>query len=82
MGTGLLAERAGDAAFAVNQFSHASKFAPSDVGMLLLSGALRRSGKNSEADAAYEKAQKLSDNFPRAEEAATQLASSFGLNSY
>jgi hypothetical protein len=50
--------------------------------MLLLSGALRRSGKNSEADAAYEKAQKLSDNFPRAEEAATQLASSFGLNSY
>jgi tetratricopeptide (TPR) repeat protein len=82
VGTGLLAERDGDIAVAVNQFSRAMQRAPSDVGMLLLSGALRRTGKNSEADQAYEKARKLSDNFTRAQEAASQLAVSFGLNSY
>jgi protein O-mannosyl-transferase len=82
VGTALLAERAGDVGWAVSQLEHATKASPSDVGFLLLSGALRRAGRNSEADTTYAGAQKLSVDFNEAQRVANQIASSFGLPSY
>jgi tetratricopeptide (TPR) repeat protein len=79
IGTGLSAERTGSVDVAVAQLSHAITLSPTDVGLLLLSGALRRAGKNSEADQAYAQAQKLSVDFSQAQQTANQIASSFGV---
>ena len=46
VGSGLLAQRAGDSVRAVAQLSHAMNDAPTDVGFLLLAGALRQAGRN------------------------------------
>lgn len=77
LGSGLLAERSGDGALAVTQLSRAVKIAPNDVGLLLLSSALRQAGRNAEAETAYAQAQKLSPDFAQTRNAASQLASSF-----
>jgi protein O-mannosyl-transferase len=82
VGSGLLAERNGEITQAVTVLSRAVEIAPSDVGALLLSGALRRAGKNPDADAAYARAEKLSSDFNQTQQIANQLASSFGLPSY
>jgi len=79
IGSGLLAERGGDSAFAVVQISHAMKVEPSDVGYLLLEQALRRTGKMAEADEAHGHAQGISHDFIRAQEAAAQALASAGI---
>jgi tetratricopeptide (TPR) repeat protein len=79
VGSGLLAEREGDAAFAVQQITHAMKVEPTDTGYILLAQALRRAGHVSEADQAYAHAQEISKDFPKAQESAEKILSSAGV---
>jgi len=81
LGTGLLAERRGDLALALKQFSEAMKVAPNDIGMLLLVDLLRRTGKGPEADAAYARAKSLSSDFNQTRELTTQVIHSFDITS-
>jgi protein O-mannosyl-transferase len=80
VGSGLLAERDGDLANAVEQISHAMKVQPNDVGYLLLEQALRRAGRMAEASDAGVRAQEISSNFPRAQRAAAQVLASAGIS--
>jgi tetratricopeptide (TPR) repeat protein len=79
VGSGLLAERAGDSAFAVTQITHAMKVQPTDVGYLLLEQALRREGHASEADAARAQAERISQDLPQARETAAQVLVAAGI---
>jgi len=79
IGSGLLAERDGDFAFAVAQISHAMKVAPTDSGHLLLGQALRKTGHIPEADAAYKEAQRISHDFAQAQQTAAQAMASAGI---
>jgi tetratricopeptide (TPR) repeat protein len=66
MGMGLLAYREADYPTAVGFFSHVVAVDPSDFDYLLLSTALRQSGRGEEADAAYAHAQQVSKNWNEA----------------
>jgi protein O-mannosyl-transferase len=79
VGSGLLAERDGDFAVAVERISHAMKVEPTDVGYLLLEQALRRAGRSPEADEAGAQAQRISHDFAKAQQAATQVLVSAGI---
>ena len=79
VGTGLLAQRAGDSVRAIAQLSHAMNVAPADVGLLLLAGALRQAGRNAEAEKAYAEAHQLSQDFGQAQKVASQVALSLGV---
>ena len=79
VGSGLLAQRGGDSIRAVAQLSHAMNVAPTDVGFLLLAGALRQAGRNAEAERANAEAQRRSQDFGQAQKVATQVASSLGV---
>ena len=81
VGSGLLAERDGDAASAVAQISHAMKVEATDVGYILLAQALRRAGQLSEADAAFAHAQQISQDFSKAQQSAAKILASAGINS-
>ena len=81
MGSGLLAERGGDAALAVTQISHAVKVEPSDVGYLLLSQALRRAGRAADADASEAQARQMSHDFAQAQRSAAQMLVAAGIPS-
>jgi tetratricopeptide (TPR) repeat protein len=81
VGSGLLAERDGDLAFAITQLSHAMKVDASDVGYLLLGQALRRAGRASEADDALAHAQQISKDFAKARESAAKILTSAGIKS-
>ena len=78
LGSGLLAERSGNASQAVIQLSHAVKVEPSDVGFLLLADALRREQRRPEAQAAEELAERISPDLNRAREGARQTEIFFG----
>ena len=78
--SGLLAERDGDFGLAAEQFSHAMKVAPTDVGYLLLGYALRRAGHLPEAQAAYADAQRISGDFAQAQQSAGQVLAAAGIN--
>jgi len=78
-GSGLLAERDGDFAFAVARISHAVQVEPSDVGYLLLEQALRRAGRAAEADDAEARAQKMSRDFAQARQSAAQIVAAVGI---
>jgi tetratricopeptide (TPR) repeat protein len=60
IGMGLLAERRGDFQQAGDFFSSAIKIEPNDLGYFLLATALEKSGRHSEANAAFAQAQRLS----------------------
>jgi uncharacterized protein HemY len=60
IGLGLLAERRGDFRDASDFFSSAIKIEPTDLGYFLLATALEKSGRHSEANAAFAQAQRLS----------------------
>jgi len=79
VGTGLLAQRSGDSVRAIAQLSHAMNVAPTDVGFLLLAGALRQAGRNAEAEKSYAEAQRRSQDFSQAQKLASQIASSLGI---
>jgi Flp pilus assembly protein TadD len=55
------------------------KVAPTDVGLLLLAGALRQAGRNAEAEKAYAEARQLSQDFGQAQKVASQVALSLGV---
>ncbi len=73
VGMGLLAEHDGDFAEAVRRFSNAMALQPNDVGYLLLAGALERSGDMTAAQAARQRASRMSSNLDEAQKAADEL---------
>ena len=77
--SGLLAERDGDFELAAEQFSHAMRVAPTDVGYLLLGYSLRRTGRLPDAQEAYAAAQRMSRDFVQAQQSATQLLATAGV---
>ena len=70
---GLMAQRTGDLPLAVSAYSRATQIYPSDFGYVLLAGALDASGDNAQAQAARERAQRLSRNMGAAERYAHEL---------
>jgi protein O-mannosyl-transferase len=81
VGGALLAERNGNLALAVDQFAHAMRVEPSDVGYLLLGQALRQASRTTDADAAEARAQQISHDLPQAQKTATQILASAGIHS-
>ena len=73
LGMGLLAQKTGNPQQAVVAFSRLLAVEPSDVGYLLLGGALAQSGRPADALAATEKAKQLSHNLEQAKQAANRL---------
>ncbi len=70
IGLGLTAQKSGDLSQAVQDYSRSVNARPSDIGYLLLARALQQTGRNSEAQEAFQRAQALSRDF-----AATQRMS-------
>jgi protein O-mannosyl-transferase len=79
MGSGVLALRAEHYDLAVNQLLQAAQIDSSDVNVLLLAQALRRSGRAAEADSYTAQVRKISNDPAQAEIAAGQLLSFAGL---
>jgi len=73
VGLGLLAQRNGDFRQAADHFSRAVAIQPTDVGYVLLGRALELSGHHAEAEVAYQEAQRISADFAKAQEQASQL---------
>jgi superkiller protein 3 len=73
IGLGLIAQKNGDLAEAVRQYSHAMSVQPTDVGFLLLARALQQEGHLDEANAISERVARLSPNLPEAQKAAESL---------
>ena len=70
---GLMAQRTGEPALAVNAYSRAVQIYPSDFGYLLLADALDDIGDKTQAEASRDKAQRLSKNFGAAQRYAHEL---------
>jgi tetratricopeptide (TPR) repeat protein len=79
VGSGLLGEREGDPAFAVERISHAMKVEPTDVGYLLLAQAYSRAGQSAEARDAIAKGQSMSHNFVQAQQSAAEALAAAGI---
>jgi protein O-mannosyl-transferase len=73
VGLGLAAQKMGDYPAAAQAFSRAMEVQGSDFGYLLLARALEQSGKKDEAEAATQKARRLSANFAAAQRTADRL---------
>jgi Flp pilus assembly protein TadD len=73
IGLGLIAQKNGDLAEAVRQYSHAMSVQPTDVGFLLLARALQQEGRLDEANAISERVARLSPNLPEAQKTAESL---------
>ena len=73
LGLGLVEQKSGDLKQAVADYSRATSFEPTDVEYLLLGQALEKAGRLEEAKAADDQAQRLSADFPQAQESAKQL---------
>ena len=63
IGLGVISQKTGKAAAAVEYFSHAAKVQPSDVSVLLVSQALARVGRQQEAQAEFAQAQRMSHDW-------------------
>ena len=63
LGLGLVSQKSGDYAEAINDYQHALAIQSWDLGYCLLARALEQSGKKDEAQAAMQQAQRLTDNF-------------------
>ena len=73
VGLGLVAQKTGDINQAAGYYSQAVKVQATDVGYLLLSQALEKSGRKLEAEAAFEQAHRLSGDLKRTQEMVDQL---------
>jgi tetratricopeptide (TPR) repeat protein len=73
IGLGLIAQKNGDAAEAVRQYSRAMSLQPTDVGFLLLAGALQQEGHAAEANDISDRVARLSPNFGGARASADEL---------
>jgi Flp pilus assembly protein TadD len=63
LGSGLVSQKSGDYAEAINDYQHALAIQPWDLGYYLLARALEQNGRKDEAQAAMDQARRLSDNF-------------------
>lgn len=75
VGLGLIAQKDGDLPEAIRQYSHAIAVQPTDVGYLLLAGALEQEGRIDEAKAIFGRATRLSPNLAEAQKTAESLLS-------
>ena len=73
MDLGLAKQKSGDLAGATLAYSEGLKIKPSDVGYLLLAGALEQSDRSDEATAAMQRAKALSTNMAQAQRVADGL---------
>jgi protein O-mannosyl-transferase len=73
IGLGLIAEKNGDPAEAVRQYSRAMAVQPTEVGFLLLAHALQQEGHSDEANAILDRLRRLSPNLPEAQAEAESL---------
>lgn len=73
LNSGLIAMHSREFGLAVARFSQAARNDPSDINLLLLVQALRRSGQTEDASRALVRAQKISPNFPASEQAVAQF---------
>ena len=73
IGTGLLAHRNGNLEFAIRQYTKAVSIQPSDLGYALLGRAFEQSGRSSDANTAYQQAERLSPNMADTRAAVTHL---------
>jgi protein O-mannosyl-transferase len=75
IGLGLIAQKDGDLAEAVRQYSRAMAVQPTDVGYLLLAQVLQQQGRSDEAKAIFERVARLSPNLGEAQKTAESLLS-------
>ncbi len=75
IGLGLIAQKNGDPAEAVRQYSRGMAMQPTDVGFLLLAHALQQEGRSDEANAILERVARLSPNLAEAQATADALLS-------
>src|ERR1700688_831461 len=75
VGLGLIAQKNNDPAQAVSLYSRALALEPTDVGFLLLAGALQQQGMHDEANAIRERVARFSSNFSEAQKVAAALSS-------
>jgi protein O-mannosyl-transferase len=81
IGSGLLAEQAGDLTTALEQIARALKVEKSDVNYLLFAQALRQAGRSPEAVAAEEQARRISRDFDQAQKSTAQQLAAAGIGS-
>jgi protein O-mannosyl-transferase len=72
-GLGLVAQKSGDYAEAVNAYQHALAIQSWDLGYYLLARALEQSGRKDEAQATMQEARRLSANFAQLQQSADAL---------
>lgn len=73
IGTGLIAQKTGNLDLAIERYTKAATIKPSDLAYILLGRAFERSGRTSEANAAYATAEKISPDIQSARSAADHL---------
>jgi protein O-mannosyl-transferase len=73
LGLGLMAQKTGDAASAVDYYMRAMKLEPTDVGFLLMASAYQQGGRVNDAKAAAERSKQLSTDLNRTQETARKL---------
>ncbi len=70
---GVMAQKNGDLALAVKAYSRAVEIESSDVGYVLLAGALEQSGRKDDARRAWQRAERISPDFEAAQREAKQM---------
>ena len=75
IGLGLIAQKNGNPAEAVRQYSRAMSAEPTDVGFVLLARALQAEGRLDEANAILERVARSSPNLAEAQRTADELLS-------
>ena len=75
VGLGLIAQKNGDYAEAVRQYSRAMAVQPTDVGYLLIAGALEQEGRSAEAREMTGRAARISPDLTAAQKEVNQLLS-------
>lgn len=73
IGMGLLAQKSGDTAHAITNYSRAMAIEPTAVGYLLLMRAQEQAGHSAEARVAYDRAQQLTTDLNQAQQTANAL---------
>jgi tetratricopeptide (TPR) repeat protein len=72
IGLGVLSQKSGDVANAIQRYSQANQIRPTALGYLLLARALHRSGRSEDAEAALQRARSM-PGFPETQHVADGL---------
>ena len=73
LGLGMVAQKTGNLSDAIDNYSRAMAFGPSDVGYILLAGALDGAGRKAESATALEQAKRITRDFDMAQKEAARL---------